>query len=1091
MAIAPWLQAIAEVRHPGTRGTAFIISDTLALTACHVLEALVKGTAPPSTATVELRFTDHRTEPCRPIAWDEQADWLLLQRLEPAPRPALRLMVLEQGQPDWRSAGFPEAKPDGLAVGGRVTTWQVAWEDIEVIQLLCTEALAGNLKVKGLSGAPCIVGNAGMVGVVGLLRKSLFEDFTEFNAGGTVFACSTQQILRGLQTRGIAAPPPLQPARLPRLSQLQRERTLGGLEQGAPFQPELHTPREPVESFLASLLDAHAPTQSALCAIVGGSGVGKTQLLASVAHRMPAERPVLLIRARMLDAGSRSLADVVRHELETSAAEEGAPTDFDVMRVWQDSDEPRLILLDALNELPGQIDAQTWIEQTVSWLQASPSTLLAVSCRPEYWERCSAFVPGRLRVSMPTTGPAARDKLILMGDFNAEEADDALQRAFGGRRPVNAHDVIHPLLLRVYRELDESAAGAAQPPGKAQAFGEFIRRKVNAAALKFQDIEPSTLHGALRALAARIALGDREAGNLLGDRVLLSAIRHTGLLDIRVDDLAFVHDEVLEYLASTALRLADFDDAGLAQLKARLEPHRIGALKFALMAALLADGADAQARRVLQGLLIPAGWALDVVADVLVSLPDATPFTEQIGRYFELRTYKFLTSDPRRVLPQARIDTRLKLQFLLAFREEIEAFDFEMHHWHDIDHYALKSGPMDWVQDVIEADPAAAFDELESWLGDSRPLSDNKAKVSGLAGGLLYQFAALDFERVCRAMVRRYSSGLTELLTAHPQEAAALARQWLSSASDDDLNAALPLCDWIVEHHTATPEFLAAAHLAITRLPAGSPAYRSLRRVLLKAQPDGHRFNAELLTEFEAGRTESWDQTVSLEHLLRTEFDIALAALERLGRVSDERMSALGDFVGSTEQHASVVRLLRRIRERHMAGDFRIAHAIEVQLRCTPVESIEQTGLVDLAREVLLGTDESMSRTVFYAVLARLREPQLRWPQELLHDVIAKAPNAATAAMLLDKMAMLAPAWPAIGPRLGAMRDAVGEPSFSRQLLHSAAQADALANQLVRWIPVHPDLFESGLLLRFKALVDSGIAPMGAASQLWGLQEEE
>lgn len=1090
MASETWLKSIAEIRHAGTRGTAFVISEHLALTACHVLEALVNSSIKPSSETVNLYFADLSTEPCRAIAWDVKADWLLLERLAPVTRPVLRLMALSQGQPLWRSVGFPEAKRDGLRVGGQVTAWQAAWGGVNVIQLLCTEALAGNLKVQGLSGAPCVVGG----GVVGLLRKSLLEEYTYFNVGGTLFACSTEAVLRGLEARGIAAPQPLLPAMLVRLCRLQCERTLSTLEHGSPFQPQLHTQREPVESFLRALAGGATPVGGKVCFIVGGSGVGKTNMLASVAQQAPADSCVLFIRVRLLGAGSQSLGNEVMQELTTSATQEGAPAGFDVTEVWQDRQAPKLILLDALNELPAAIDAEAWMERSMRWLQASPATTLIISCRPEYWERYADLVPEVWRFAMPSpeperlSGPAGQEKLTVLGDFNADEADDALRRAFGSQRPIDPQDVMHPLLLRVYRELNLSAKSTTPPPSKAQALGELIRRKLNAAALKFQTVKPISLRLALGELACRIALGERESSDPLRNHELLSALCHTGLVEERNDSLVFVHDEVLEYLAASAIRLANFDAASLAKLKAELDPHRIGALKFALISAVLEDPGDTQARKVVETLLIESKWALDVVADVLVSLPDATSFIDQVRRYVKLRTFNFSTSDERHVLSQVRLCTHLKLRLLLEFREGIDAYDFESHHWKDIERNVLRSGPMDWVRNVIKADPILAFDELERWLGDSRPLSDSKANVSNLATGLLYHFADLDFERVCLAIIRAGSSGLTVLLNAHPEATAKLALRWLDGESGATLCMALPLCHWLAERQRTTPELRAACHLAIDQMPTEAGKYRSLRQILLKAEPEGRRFNNELLTEIKSTPNDNLDERVSLTHLLRTDFESTLAKLQRLRRFSVARMSVLGEFIGEPEQRPILVELLRTIFDQRIANDFCIAHAIEMQLRRMSADSIQSSGLFDLAREVLLGKNESMSATVFYAVLAGLQNVKLHWPQRLVYEVINLTPNGRTAEMLINHIAQLTPFWSAISPRLSAMCDAMGEKSFARNLLRIGNKTAAVADQLIYWVRKHPELLQNGLLQRFNSLVKAGIAPAEAAGQvLWDI----
>lgn len=1082
MADPLWFQSVAKVCHPGTRGTAFLVSDTQALTAFHVLKEL-------AGATVELEFADRTRETCRAIAWDTEADWLLLERLAPVARPWLPLMLWDLGQPAWRTRGFPTAKPDGMNVGGAVTAWSVPWGEHRLIQLLCTEALSGNLKVPGISGAPCVLGDRG---VVGMVRKSIYEDFDEVNVGGTLFACPAKDILAGLTRRGLPLPRALQPVSLERLAQLQRQRVLGELIEDGHFLPELHTPREPIESFLASLAHAARPN-GGVCAVVGGSGVGKSSLLASVAHRSPAGHSLLLIRARHVQPGSQSLADVVGHELTRSAAEEHAPADVDTIALWQDAPQPKLILLDGLNELPTVVDAALWIERSVRWLRAHTATTLVLTCRPEFWSRCSHLIPPGLRITLP------RDELPLregenasrrasdagdtagtftLADFDATEAADATRRAFGECPPIGAEDASHPLLLRMYLELARGAEDVAFTPSRIKVFDSFIQRKVHDATLSFRDAEPRSLRAALRALAVRLAQGEPAE-----DPQPLAVLMRTGLLDASREEIAFVHDEVLEYLASEAVRLPDYDADRLAQMSAGADQHRFGALKFAVLAALEQRPTDPEARRVLESLLAGPHWALNLVAQVLVSLPDASASIDLAARYYMLRTYHLMGSDSNRVLVRLRVPAVDKLRILIDVREHIEAFDFESHHWKDLERYVLRSGPLDWVGEVIESDPAAAFDELERWLGDSRELSDDKATVAHLAAALLVHFAAFDLERAFLAMVRRQGPARHQLFEAQPDATASFALRWLKNG---ELQDALPLCDWLVGRKAADQPLVAAMKEVMTSLPPKTPLRDRLRRVLIQARALSANFNVELLAELKRDRSQGMEHVESIRHLLRDEFEATLEVLNVLGRLNDAALSALGDFKGSVTQHAAIVRLLRRVLAGDIAAnDFLVGHAVEIQLRRTPAGQVEATGLFDLAGELLLGPDEMMSRTVFSAVLRNAGDPAMQWSRRLMAAVIDAPFNAEIASMLLNSLHGLSPWWPRVEARLVYLHGLLGGDRFARQLLHTGAEDEAMLRQVRRWAQQEPTLFVGRPWQRFERLVAKGDPPMQAAEWGW------
>src|SRR4051812_17380973 len=100
-------------------GTGFLVSADLVLTALHVVADRAADPPSPRGEAVTVLFPD-RTTKASIVAdrWDRRGDWVLL-RCE-SPPPADPIVLLRQVEPNvsWRTRGFPEAKSDGIDIGG-------------------------------------------------------------------------------------------------------------------------------------------------------------------------------------------------------------------------------------------------------------------------------------------------------------------------------------------------------------------------------------------------------------------------------------------------------------------------------------------------------------------------------------------------------------------------------------------------------------------------------------------------------------------------------------------------------------------------------------------------------------------------------------------------------------------------------------------------------------------------------------------------------------------------------------------------------------------------------------------------------------
>jgi hypothetical protein len=198
-AVAQPAEALAVARVDlRTGGTAFAVSDRLALTAFHVVGDRVTGTV--THPGVQLLFrggsvaasVDTRSNPV-----DDAALLHLDEALPPGSVPIT--LTSEVGRERWFSRGFPVDDPTatGLTVDGNIVDpdQRQPQSGSSVIALYCQQAAAGSpQRLVGFSGAPVLIGEP--TSAVGLIRWNPTNPTQPgIAAGGTVYACPARSIL--------------------------------------------------------------------------------------------------------------------------------------------------------------------------------------------------------------------------------------------------------------------------------------------------------------------------------------------------------------------------------------------------------------------------------------------------------------------------------------------------------------------------------------------------------------------------------------------------------------------------------------------------------------------------------------------------------------------------------------------------------------------------------------------------------------------------------------------------------------------------------------------------------------------------------
>lgn len=178
-----------------SRGTAFLVSKDLVLTAMHVVAQDRIAKQPTFADRITLVFTQSGFETAATILkdrYDGDADWVLLRCANPPAisRPLKFAWSGQHNTANWQTFGYPAAEPEnGMAISGSVRDHHARRGTKPAIQLFSEEAAAGNgMPAAGLSGAPVIVNGK----VIGHLRRALVSQAATSETevvGGTLYAC--------------------------------------------------------------------------------------------------------------------------------------------------------------------------------------------------------------------------------------------------------------------------------------------------------------------------------------------------------------------------------------------------------------------------------------------------------------------------------------------------------------------------------------------------------------------------------------------------------------------------------------------------------------------------------------------------------------------------------------------------------------------------------------------------------------------------------------------------------------------------------------------------------------------------------------
>ncbi|MFE2888051.1 trypsin-like peptidase domain-containing protein [Streptomyces sp. NPDC059272] len=581
---------------------------------------------------------------------------------------------------------------------------------------------------------------------------------------------------------------------------------------------------DPVERpALAGEFAAFLDSPAAVLGLVGPPGSGRTTELAALAARRnggaePA--PTLWLRGADLRDDDTSVADAVRRAVDRAArivaasdAVPGASGDLGdvaperLARVARDAGRPLLLLLDGPEEMPPVLAHRLgeWTEGTGEWLRGTGARLV-VGCRVEYWE--GAGFSGELLYGGGGSGApgAVLPACVQLGDLRAGEARRA-REAYGIPEGVlTGADGRHPLTLRLLSEVLAALPAAPDTQlDRDHVFSAYLDLMCLRIAVRLAA-ENGLRGTSVRRLAAKVSgqvheaarrsLGpgqgelDRESfeavfpwgpapARLGGGTGWASAVLTEGLLVPAGTGYRFAHEELADWIQGTHL---DLDEA-LRALVHRprtagtghplpVPHHRIGPVVQALLLLARQHGASELALK-LEELAAAldadpdSWWAAHLLAEVLLRVPDATPYDtvlhlladqlvrrgrqhDAVPREFEPRFWAALH------LPHSR---RFELLRRLVLADDAP--------------HGTPASPrfLDTAAELLAADPAVVQPLLARWFDDERPLpATPEATVATAAQALLHTHRRRGLDELTEVLVGCAHGRADELLGVLAEE---------------------------------------------------------------------------------------------------------------------------------------------------------------------------------------------------------------------------------------------------------------------------------------------------------------------------------
>jgi NACHT domain len=596
-----------------------------------------------------------------------------------------------------------------------------------------------------------------------------------------------------------------------KICQVQRDSVIDRLIKRGFFLPDKYCARneqDAVSKFYGSDL--------LILPIVGNAGVGKTTLLANIA-RQPEARAALLMLARDLRPDETELSVAIDSKLREHVSDLLGPRgDISfVISSLQSAGEQLTVILDGLNEIPvaAAQSLDSWLDRSITWLEET-NTKLIVSSRSEYWQTCVSLFPEE-RMYQESNKKDSQVGLSL-GDFSEDEAE-RVKDLYSLAPAIPIHHIQHPLIARIYLEL-ESEVTQARVVGttRYQVLQRFIKLKCDRIAravglgVLSSHVESCLIEAARVTLATgQLEFEDSQFFSLfMNNAALADQFVHEGLFMTTSGGKRFGFDEIAEFLQSKLL--------GIDTIVTYFSPNKnvqkltTGAIVYAILRL------DEQGKSELVSRAISAivrghrlfaneeeywpryGICESVLPQLVQQIQSPEQFRVDIEAYAAdlagNESYLDFIYDRfgfRLAVGRSRLPLTLKLSLLRTFLLREDSYDFEHHHWDDLERYVIRSrghtGTI--LAELIQATPLAVFECLIEWLTDSTLLREHKSTVADAAIAMMFFYRHLAFESLCELVARSATAKggilLTYISNNDPLKTLDVCLKWLNR--DDPL----------------------------------------------------------------------------------------------------------------------------------------------------------------------------------------------------------------------------------------------------------------------------------------------------------------
>jgi hypothetical protein len=517
-------------------------------------------------------------------------------------------------------------------------------------------------------------------------------------------------------------------------------------------------------------------------ALVGNSGVGKTNFLASLGEKLRGKFAIFL-SAYQFELPVEGLKGEIQREFGLMLDQENEMriTTAELMNVFNVPENKSFIIIDALNEAPDPVGSKmkTWIDRTIAWVK-NRNIKIILSSRTEFWEKFESDFPKALLYSNEKNIPDPKPRIdisgkIILNDFT----DDEFRRAISCYNlPPEIYEKYtrrHPLLIRMIWTL-RSQLRDTKKLGNYSLYSFYINEKCKFIA-KNTNHSVDSVFSKLLLVAKKLkekkelSMGLPEYFSLFHESEIPDAFISENILTPSQTVIRFGFDQLAEFLISQTVEVEGssteweslidennwFDSAIIPWQIAKLEndgrnihvPLEIIAKK--------------NRKRVGHPNLLAY---FNNTLLVCSSSEDYLTIAENLYRDLSLNKRDDIVEFKlAELINNINVDFHLLIQLVKICLWHQEYYNWELKHWEELtfdefisDNFSSVYGIMNLFKQKILSDHEFLFTKFEEWLADPSPLSSgyelsSKARIRDIAGALLFHFRFLDFQRACDILV--------------------------------------------------------------------------------------------------------------------------------------------------------------------------------------------------------------------------------------------------------------------------------------------------------------------------------------------------